>query len=64
MKAQCIDVHPRRMTAIINVTDQPKIIIVNAGKVKEMPMPYNGEVAIRTSKGCVQKYNVIEEETF
>ena len=59
-----LQVNQNRLTTVVNITDQPKLIIVNSGKVKEVKMPYSGEVAVKTVKGCVKKYDIREEEAF
>ncbi|MGO4888017.1 XtrA/YqaO family protein [Anaerobacillus sp. MEB173] len=64
MKATEIKINPKLMTALVNITDMPKIVLVSAGKVKELDMPYQGEINVRTVNGRIEEYNFREGERF
>jgi hypothetical protein len=52
------------MKVQIDVTTTPRIILVSAGRVKEIDMPHHGEIIVKTCQGRIAKFETKEGELF
>lgn len=64
MKTTELKVCPESMKVLIDVTTTPRIILVSAGRVKEIDMPHHGEIIVKTCQGKIAKFETKEGELF
>jgi hypothetical protein len=64
VKSANIEVNTSQMTANIEVTNEPKLVLVSEGKVRELQMPYSGKIVVKALKGKIKDFNIHEVETF
>lgn len=64
MKTTELKVNVETMKVEIEVTTTSRIILISAGRVKEIDMPHHGEVVVKTCQGRISKFETKEGELF
>jgi hypothetical protein len=64
LKTTELKVCPESMKIEVEVTTVPRLVMISAGKVKEIELPHHGEFIVKTAQGRIAKFETKEGELF